>query len=121
MLNNLKFSNMAKFYRELPKPILDILIIGDGWLVGSSVGSTLRKEPVNDYDIIISQEHYRNVFRYVQRDHPEFNNNGGIKVTINGLSIDIWIDTLDNFLAIMNKNFEYAYNFKLGLLIANQN
>ena len=110
---------MLKFYRELPEEIIDILSISNGWLIGSSIEKIIDKKDITDYDIIVPKDNYRTIFRYINRYKPIFNNHGGIKVTTEKFSIDIWIDSLETYLLSVGGNFTYAYNFNKNLLISN--
>lgn len=108
---------MRKFYRQLPQEVIDILSVSNGWLIGSSIQSILNDIIPNDYDIIIPQPNYRLLYRFLRQYNPEFNNHGGVKVNINDISIDIWIESLDTYLDRLKTNFTYAYNFNSNLLI----
>lgn len=109
---------MKKFYRSLPQDIVDILAVSNGWLIGSSISHVLDNKIPVDYDIIVPQDTYRTLFRYLNKNSPTFNNHGGLKVDINGISIDIWIQSLESYLLNVS-NFTYAYNFNKNLLIKN--
>lgn len=112
---------MRKFYRELPDEVIDILSISSGWLIGSSIKHILDKIAPNDFDIIVSEDNYRSIFRSVNKYSPKFNNHGGINVKINSISIDIWTQSLDKYLLNVGNQFTYAYNFNKNLFLSNGN
>jgi len=113
-----------KFYRDLPAEIISLLLISEGWIVGSCLEKLLKDEKPNDFDIIVPN---RELFQVTTRTIAALINNrgfnsytinsyGGIKTTIGELSIDIWCEELSHFL--MNANHaKYIYNFKKQVLI----
>lgn len=109
----------GRFYRELPKQIIDILAISQGWLVGSSISNILEGKTPKDYDIIIKDVNHIATYSYIRQFPIEFNSFGGFRVKIDDLSIDVWIEELDHFLLVAN-GFTYAYNFRKNLMIKNE-
>ncbi len=101
-----------EIYSKLPSDVKSILVLSNGWLVGSAVEKVLNGETPKDYDIIVpDSEGWKNVFVYLKRIYTklEVNTYGGIKVTSEGFSFDIWPETLDSFINTA-KSYKYIYN-----------
>ncbi len=109
-------------YQHLPVPIRSILIISDGWLVGSSIKSILAEEPVNDYDIIVPVEKWMNTLVSIKQYDHVVNTFGGMKFTIvttaGVIDLDIWPENIDHFLKVAN-TLSYVYNINRSLLLKN--
>lgn len=116
---------MNRLYRKLPDLIQAILLISEGWLIGSSVKQALKDEQIGDYDIIVpSRELYQIACKMIaDSSNPKttiINSFGGMKfIYENGLDIDIWCEELDHFIKTANK-LEYCYNMKRNILLKNE-
>lgn len=100
------------FYKLLPLEIRTILIISEGWLVGSSIKSLLEGEPVNDYDIVIpNRENFQNALLYLKGlGTVEITTFGGMKLKTDKMIIDIWCEELGHFL---QNSLDQTYIFNL--------
>lgn len=108
--------SQQRIYRILPDPIKDLLLLSEGWLVGSSIIRLLEDISPTDYDIIVPAEKWPAVFSYIRDKEPTFNSFGGVKIQIGDIIIDVWVESLDHFLHNVNI-FTYAYNFKKNTLL----
>lgn len=103
-------------YNALPREVRSVLVITEGWLVGGAITSiNLGHEP-KDYDIIVpNPENFRKLLTTVDVDKLTINSFGGVKFEVNGIFIDMWVESLDNFLLVTNGS-KYVYNITRNLL-----
>lgn len=108
-----------KICTHLPETIKNILLISEGWLVGSAVKHIIYGEVPKDYDILIpSRELYQIVCTTLRDYEYKINTFGGLKFKINGLEVDIWVEELGHFITTASA-FDYAYNLRRSKLIRN--
>lgn len=104
-----------KMYRNLPPKLRDILIISDGWLVGSAIKKILANEKVRDFDIAVPEEKWAETICALRGYKFELNTFGGFKFTIpNGESefeLDIWPQNFDRFLKVAS-SYSYLFNLR---------
>lgn len=109
-----KNKNMSNktFYKLLPLEIKTILILSEGWLVGSSIKSLLESRPANDYDIVIpNRECFQNALLYLKGlGNVEITTFGGMKLKTDKMIIDIWCEELGHFL---QSSLDQTYIFNL--------
>lgn len=100
------------FYKLLPTEIKTILIISEGWLVGSSIQSLLDGKAVSDYDIVIpNRENFQNALLYLKGlGKVEITTFGGMKSKTDKMIIDIWCEELGHFL---QNSLSQTYIFNL--------
>lgn len=100
------------FYKLLPAEVKTILIISEGWLVGSSIKSLLEGSTVNDYDIVIpNRENFQNGLLYLKGlGMIEITTFGAMRLKTCNITIDIWCEELGHFL---QNSLEYTYIFNL--------
>ncbi len=103
-------------YGLLPMHIKTILINSDGWLVGSAIKSLLDETPVKDFDIIVESCNWHKTIINIRNNPMSINTFGGLKFIIEDTTIDIWPDTLDNFIK-KSISLSYAYNINNQLLL----
>lgn len=111
----------VQLYNQLPQVIKSLLIASEGWLVGSSIVTTiLGKESPKDYDIIVSS---RELFQIgckilaLLEFSVSVNTFGGIKFKKDNISIDIWCEELSHYLRNRNTSKGPVYNLKSQILI----
>lgn len=110
---------IKKIYTHLQEPIKNILLISEGWLVGSAIKHIIYGEVPKDYDILIPNRELFQLVCTTLRDYEyKINTFGGLKFKINGLEIDIWVEELSHFI-MTTSAFDYAYNLKRSKLIRN--
>lgn len=86
-------------YNKIPQIVKDILFKSEGWLVGSSIEKLLKDEDVRDFDIVITDSDlYAKTISIYKENFMMFTTFGGIKLDINGVIIDIWHQSLSDFL-----------------------
>ena len=72
-----------------------------GYIVGSYAaqlsGIYGGDEEPNDIDIIIRPEHWNKVFMMLPQ-RKDFTKLGGVRFTIGGQTVDVWPQTLENYL-----------------------
>lgn len=105
-------------YNSLPDCIKSILIISDGWLVGSAVEKLLAKEDPKDYDIIIpSRENYQVTSTAIKSYLKGVNTFGGLKYEFpDGIVVDMWPEELDHYLASASTRLS-IYKLRGGILL----
>jgi hypothetical protein len=109
---------MTKFYHKLPDLIKSVLLVSEGWLVGSAIGNLIEDKIPKDYDIIVpDRERFQTVCKQLSSlGTINFNSYGGIKYEDDKLIIDIWCEELDHFL----KNaglVTYVFNYKKCIVL----
>lgn len=109
------------FYKQLPIEIRSLLLISEGWLVGSSINALIENKPVNDYDIVVpNRELFQNALLYLKTlGEITVTTFGGNKVTTDKLVIDIWCEELGHFLQ-SSLNQTYIFNLRSQLLLKSQ-
>lgn len=113
-------SNKAAIYYRLPKPIKALLLISEGWLVGSAPQKLINAEEPKDFDILVeSKELYQIACASANEWMVSVNTFGGLKLSLNGYSVDIWCEDLGHFLGLASK-FDYVFNLKRSKLIKNE-
>ncbi len=108
--------SIKEICHELPKPIFNVLLATEGWLVGSAVSSMINDENPRDYDIIVPANKWRLVNAVLNGTPFKLNSFGGLKYTTNTWELDIWPEELDHFLKTCLK-FEYALNISNYILL----
>lgn len=107
----------------MPIEIKDILLISNGWLVGNACIDLLEDRIPKDFDIIVPNRELfhttSKMMALMSEEDSEFNIYGGLKFTINGISIDIWCQELDYFL-LNCKKLNYIFNMKKSILMQQQ-
>lgn len=109
------------FYKLLPVEVKTVLVISEGWLVGSSIKSLLECKPVNDYDIVIpSRELFQNALLYLKTlGDVKITTFGGNKLTLGEMIIDVWCEELDHFLQ-SSLDQTYIFNLRKQLLLKSE-
>jgi hypothetical protein len=77
---------------------------------------------VRDFDIIVpSREKFQEMI-HMQTNLFQYNINsyGGIKLSLDGNSVDIWCEELSHFIRNANK-VTFAYNYKGNISLSNEN
>lgn len=107
-------------YSKLDSRVKSILLITDGWLVGSSMSDLIDGKEPNDFDIIVpSRELYQKILTDLTTNYTfKVNNYGGIKVDLGDFELDIWTEELSHFLLNSN-NVSYLYNHRRRQLLKN--
>lgn len=103
-------------YNDLPKPVMDMLLQG-AWLVGSAaawyVGDT-DKQP-GDYDVLVPPERYQAALRCLpERTRFMLTPFGGAHCITEGLAVDFWPMSLEEFTATTMKGMmgaQVAFRF----------
>lgn len=107
-------------YQDLPIKIKSILLLSEGWLVGSAPEKVSNKETPNDYDIIVpNRDKFLTSIQVLSKDYPTsytFNTYGGVKFQVDDLSVDIWCETLESAIRT-HRHIPYAYNMKINKLL----
>ena len=86
-------------YKLIPQEVKDILYQSEGWLVGSSVNKLITNESVRDFDILITNaKFYSKIICGNKNNFNRFTTFGGINLKINDFSIDIWHQSLEDFI-----------------------
>ncbi len=110
---------MKEIYNNLPQKIKTLLLISEGWLVGSAPEKLLNSEIPKDYDIIVpSRELFQLTCCLFKNEKIDINTFGGIKIQINDLLIDIWCEELGHFI-MTSTGCNYAFNLKRSKLFKN--
>ena len=108
-----------EFYRSLPEVVKGILLVSEGWLVGSSIENHLEEKENIDYDILIQDRQKYQLTIMSLNQLPVImtvNSYGGLKFEVFKISIDIWPEELDHFLKSSAK-INYIYNHKAQILL----
>lgn len=109
-------------YGLLPAQIKTVLLLSEGWLVGSSVEKLLNGQDVKDYDVLVpSRELFQLTTAHLDNlNFIDFSLNtfGGLKVDLGTLSLDIWPEELGHFLQNCSA-FNYVYSLKKQILFKN--
>lgn len=113
---------IKEIYRQLPVDIRSILILSDGWLVGSTIDNLLSDKEaadyVPDYDIIVPFSKWEDTVVALKHNPFTLNTYGGFKFNIKGLEVDIWPQDTDQFIKVAS-NLTYLFNLKHQILIKN--
>ena len=90
---------MNRSYRNLPRQVLTLLLQTDSWMVGSATKWYLEggEEP-KDIDIIVAPSRFLEACKIVNHITPSFNSFGGLKLEIEGRSVDIWPQELGTYI-----------------------
>lgn len=87
---------MTPTKRVLPELVKKLCFEFDAWIVGSWVVTDCAK----DIDVIVPPEKWRNVLAMLSGQPFHFTSLGGLRVELSGqLPVEIWPDTLENFLS----------------------
>ena len=106
-----------EIYNLLPQEIKNILFISNGWVVGSSIEKLKNKEEVRDYDILITDnELFAKSISSLKSCFDKFTTFGGIKLKINNLSIDIWCQSLEDFIFKSSKR-GIMFNMRKNIIL----
>lgn len=92
----------------------------DAWIVGSTAKAIIEKQDIySDWDLIIPVQHWLSATLACTCYSPQPNSFGGWKITLDDdTQIDIWPDTLDNFLLRKQYAAEtYALHPKSGISV----
>jgi hypothetical protein len=100
----------------LPDIVKTILVMTNGWLVGSAIKNIMEKELVKDYDIIVKSKAFSRCLSIFRHYKPEINHYGGITFVVDNIKIQIWLSSLEKYL-ITAKECYYVYNAKNKILI----
>lgn len=115
-------SKIKELYRQLPEQIRSILILSDGWLVGSTINYMLcpnkAENYLPDYDIIVPYEKWEDTIVALKHNPFTLNTYGGFKFNISEMEVDIWPQDTDKFLKVASK-LTYMFNLKNQILIKN--
>lgn len=96
---------MAFDYHKLPQEVTNLLVISDGWLVGSSIDQTIKGERIKDYDIIVTDlSKYGSAVNYMRVYPHEFNTFGGLKFRLPNFYIDLWPQDFERFISMIAKD-----------------
>lgn len=111
------------FYRKLPKEVLSLLKISDGWLIGSSIEKIMNGETPKDYDIIVGNgQDFQKAHLFLSSlvcHNIAINSHGGIKISFPDYDIDIWVEELDHYLSSRAK-YNYVFKFAGFILLKSQ-
>lgn len=108
-------------YNALPTIIKKILILSNGWLVGSTINNIIENKSNKDYDILITDvDKFHEILLFLDQNNDiELNTFGGIKYKIGELYIDIWTSTLDKF--FKNKYEQPIFNLNNRIILTPKN
>ena len=87
-----------KIRKSCPPLVRHILMDYEAWLVGSSV---LDPEGENDWDVIVHPVNWRACSRVLLSCNPTVNSLGGLKIQVDGKSIDVWPSDINSFLSTL--------------------
>lgn len=92
---------LAKPYEKLPRELSNIAISYGAWFVGSAVEWLLHGGPKpRDIDLFVPPQHWQAAVRALSKIAVEVNHFGGVKVELDGLSVDIWPMHLEDFFTV---------------------
>lgn len=111
-----------EIYKNMPVIIRQLLIITEGWLVGSSVENLQHGLHQGDFDVIVEdRELFMRGVQYLTAHRWKVISNtyGGLKFYDEaGPSLDIWSESLHHFLLNRSKNKDMSlFNLKKMVLI----
>lgn len=109
------------FYKLLPPKVKTLLVISEGWLVGSAIKALLAGEKVNDYDIVIpNRECFQNAILYLKSFGTlEITTLGAMRLKAETIIIDIWCEELGHFLQSALEQ-TYIFNLTKQILLKNE-
>lgn len=108
---------MTKLYKNLPIEIKRILLISEGWLVGSAPEKLLNDEVPRDYDIVVpSAELFQLTCTLFAEYEVKINTFGGLKIKMGEIEVDVWVEELGHFI-ISALKCGYIYNLKSAKLL----
>jgi len=105
---------IKQIYNALPIDVRRILILGNGWLIGSAPENIILKKPVKDYDIIVPLgSDLQAISLYLQASGfaHTFNTFGGLKFSKEDIVVDVWVESLDH-LIFSASYLNHAVNLK---------
>lgn len=109
--------NKKEIYDKLPQEVKDILFQSEGWLVGSSVGNLSEEREVRDYDILITDSKlFAKATSGLSYYFNRFTTFGRINLDVNGVSIDIWHQSLEDFIHLAF-DCGVMYNMSKGIIL----
>jgi hypothetical protein len=108
-------SKAKEFYRQLPEVIQQMLIVSDGWLVGSSIDKILNDEKVTDFDIAVPYDKWELTIAAFKNYKFKLNTYGGFKFDINDISIDMWPQDIHRFLKVAKVTYMFNLNSRMLL------
>jgi hypothetical protein len=85
---------LKEVYSKIPKKVRSLLIVTNGWLVGSAVDSIFENKEVNNYDIIVPDGESLMLAMQLYGNNPiVLNSWGGFRLVVDGVHVDIWVET----------------------------
>lgn len=98
-------------FNKLPLIVRSFCFQNNGWIVGGAAKYLLGiyTDPPRDYDILIPLEHWDKACKTIPLGSTT-NSFGGIKLRVDGVEVDIWGDSLSNFIETQNTWPNYAVN-----------
>lgn len=129
-----------ELYKGLPIWVKYLLVISEGWLVGSAIQSTIEGKPPKDVDVIVEDpELFQRAVQYITGCGFEvkINTFGGLKFTKklitnivasneghldeiheDTIEVDMWVETVGHFILNRRKNVDSpVYNLKRAVFL----
>lgn len=84
---------------ELPRVVSRVGVVPGVWLVGGAVPYVLGRavEQPKDYDFIVEPDAYSAVLVHLRDAALSVNSCGGLKASVGGVVLDLWVSTLARF------------------------
>lgn len=91
---------MVKLTHSLfPETVRTLALISHAFIVGSSPEKLILGDnpaTIKDYDLIVEPEYWETCCLYLMHMNRDiqFNSFGGVKISVDGLRIDVWMESL---------------------------